>query len=78
MTCGLSNTTGILRKKCGLLVLVTPFLSGVLPPKKIMDPPQRNDKLITENDNRQEPRGHLKRLIYDEFKLQRTGRSSYI
>ena len=27
MTCGF-NTTGILQKKCGLLVLVTPFLSG--------------------------------------------------
>ena len=30
----LSNTTGILQKKCGLLVLVTPFLSGVSPSKK--------------------------------------------
>ena len=29
-----SNTTGILQKKCGLLVLVTPFLSGAPPPKK--------------------------------------------
>ena len=30
----LSNTTGILQKKCGLLVLVTSFLSGAPPPKK--------------------------------------------
>ena len=30
----LSNTTGILQKKCGLSVLVTPFLSGAPPPKK--------------------------------------------
>ena len=30
----LSNTTGILQKKCCLLVLVMPFLSGAPPPKK--------------------------------------------
>ena len=30
----LSNTTGILQKKCGLLVLGTSFLSGAPPPKK--------------------------------------------
>ena len=30
----LSNTTAILKNKCGLFVLVTPFLSGAPPPKK--------------------------------------------
>ena len=30
----LSNTTGILTKKCGLLALVTPFFNGAPPPKK--------------------------------------------
>ena len=35
----LSYTTGILQKKCGLLVLVRPFLSGAPPPKKVLDPP---------------------------------------
>ena len=36
----LSNTTGILQKKCDLLVLVTPFLSGAPPPplRKMLDP----------------------------------------
>ena len=29
----LSYTTGILQKICGVLVLVTPFLSGAPPPK---------------------------------------------
>ena len=35
---GLSNASGILQKS-GSLVLVTPFLSGATPPKKILDPP---------------------------------------
>ena len=48
----LSNTTGILQKKCGLLVLVTPFLSGASPPKKNPGsaPAERQQKLETSSE----------------------------